>query len=243
MEVVANVRNVTHLPGSQGSKLSQPSPRATKGRRPNLVPLIIMAAAGAGFLTWGVFLILGRSAQRRAWLVWSAVYAALIVAFCVLEAASGSSTTDLAASLAPIPLALAWFGGTVHVAVISRDAARRIQQVRRAADGTPVLAAARERIKAREAGRRLAMKDPVLAREVGVGRPDLPGTEDYGLIDVNHAAPGALCQLPGITPQIAERIEQTRQSVGLFTSAEDLCVTMDLPPDLTDDLREHTVFL
>jgi hypothetical protein len=204
------------------------------------VPLIVMAAAGAGFLTWAVFLSLGRNAQRRAWLVWSAVYAALIVAFCVLEAASNSSGTDLAASIAPIPWAIAWFGGTVHVAVIRRDAVRRIQQVRR---GAPVLVAARERIEEREKGRRLAVKDPVLAREVGVGRPDLPGTEDYGLIDVNHAAQSALCQLPGITPQIAERIEQTRQSVGLFTSAEDLCVTLDLPPNLTDDLREHAVFL
>ena len=203
----------------------------------------MMAAAGGGFLTWYVFLILGRNAQRRAWLVWSAVYAALMVAFCVLEAASGSSVTDLAASIAPIPFAFAWFGGTLHLAVISKDATRRIQQVRRASDGTPVLIAARERIKEREAGRRLAAKDPVLAREVGVGRPDLPGTRDFGLVDVNHAAPAALCKLPGITPQIAEYIEQMRQSVGLFTSAEDLCATLDLPPNLTDDLREHAVFL
>jgi hypothetical protein len=207
------------------------------------VPLFIMAAAGVGFFTWAVFLILGRSAQRRAWLVWSAVYAALMVAFCALEAASGSSVTDLAASIAPIPFAFAWLGGIVHVAVISKDATRRIQQVRRDSDGTPVLIAARERIKEREEGRRLAAKDPVLAREVGVGRPDLPGTQDFGLIDVNHAPAGALCKLPGITPQIAEDIEQTRQSVGHFTSAEDLCVTLDLPPSLTDDLREHTVFL
>lgn len=202
-----------------------------------------MAAAGGGFLTWAVFLILGRNAQRRAWLVWSAVYAALMVAFCVLEAASGSSVTDLAASIAPIPFVFAWFGGIVHLGVVSKDATRRIQQVRRASDGTPVLIAARERIKEREEGRRLAAKDPVLAREVGVGRPDLPGTRDFGLVDVNHASPEALCKLPGITPQIAEYIEQTRQSVGLFTSVEDLCVTLDLPPNLTDDLREHAVFL
>ena len=202
-----------------------------------------MAAAGVGFFTWAVFLTLGRSAQRRAWLVWSAVYAALMVAFCALEAASGSSVTDLAASIAPIPFAFAWFGGIVHLAVISKDATRRIQQVRRLSDGTPVLIAARERIKEREEGRRLAAKDPVLAREVGVGRPDLPGTQDFGLVDVNHAAPGALCKLPGITPQIAEYIEQTRQSVGHFTSAEDLCVTLNLPPDLIDNLREHAVFL
>ncbi|QMU76939.1 helix-hairpin-helix domain-containing protein [Streptacidiphilus sp. PB12-B1b] len=207
------------------------------------MPLFIMAAAGVGFFTWAVFLILGRRAQRRAWLVWSAGYAALMVAFCVLEAASGTSVTDLAASIAPIPFAFAWFGGIVHVAVISKDATRRIQQVRRVPDGTPVLIAARERIKEREEGRRLAVKDPVLAREVGVGRPDVPGTQDFGLVDVNHAAPEALCKLPGITPQIADYIEQTRQSVGLFTSVEDLSATLDLPPNLTDNLREHAVFL
>ena len=177
-----------------------------------------MAAAGIGFFTWAVFLILGRNAQRRAWLVWSAVYAALMAAFLGLEIASGSSMTDLAANLAPILWGFAWFGGIVHLAVISKDATRRIRQVRRVSDGTPVLVAARERIKEREKGRRLAAKDPVLAREVGVGRPDLPGTQDFGLVDVNHAPPGALCKLPGITAQIAEHIEQTRQSVGLFTS-------------------------
>lgn len=202
-----------------------------------------MAVVGAGFFTWAVFLNLGRNAQRRAWFVWSAVYAALMVAFCVLEAVSGSSLTDLAADLAPIPFAIAWFGGIVHLSVVSKDATRRIQQVRRVPDGTPVLVAARERIKKRKKGRRLAAKDPVLAREVGVGRPDLPGTQDFGLVDVNHASPEALCTLPGITPQIAERIEEARQSIGLFTSAEDLCATLDLPPNLTDDLREHAVFL
>lgn len=202
-----------------------------------------MAIVGGGFFTWAVFLFLGRNAQRRAWLVWSAVYAALMVAFCSLEAASGSSVTDLAADIAPIPFGLAWFGGAVHLAVVSGDATRRIQQVRRASDGTPVLIAARERIKEREDGRRLAAKDRVLAREVGVGRPDLPGARDYGLVDVNHAPPEALCMLPGITPQTAEYIAQMRQSVGLFTSAEDLSATLDLPPNLTDDLREHAVFL
>ena len=76
-----------------------------------------------------------------------------------------------------------------------------------------------------------------------MGRPDVPGADDYGLVDVNHAAPGALCQLPGITPRIAARIEQGRQSALSFISADDLCVTLDLPPDLTDDLREHAIFL
>lgn len=197
---------------------------------------ITVTALGAGFTTWAVFLNLGIRARRRLWLAWSAVYAAIMVAFVVLEAIPA----PVGADLAPIPLALAWFGGIAHVAAISRSAVRRMREVNSHA---PALDAARERIKQRAEGRRLAARDPALARELGVGRPDVPGADHYGLIDVNHAPPGALCQLPGITLDIASRIEATRQSVGGFSSAEDLCVTLDLPPALTSDLREHAVFL
>ena len=198
--------------------------------------LVTLTALGAGVWTWVVFLVLGIRARRRAWLLWSAVYAALTVAFVILEALPDPSGT--AAGIAVIPFILAWFGGIAHVAVISKDATRRIWR-----DNAPSLVAARERIERRAEGRRLAVQDPLLARELGVGRPDIPGTDDYGLVDVNHAAPDALCRLPGITPQIAARIEQARQSALTFISAEDLCVTLDLPPGLTDDLREHAVFL
>lgn len=198
--------------------------------------LVILTALGAGVWTWAVFLMLGIRARRRAWLLWSAVYAALTVAFVILETLPDPGGT--AAGIAVIPFILTWFGGIVHVAIISKDATRRIQRL-----NAPSLVAARERIERRAEGRRLAAQDPVLARELGVGRPDVPRADDYGLVDVNHAAPNALCQLPGITPQIAARIEQARQSALSFTSAEDLCVTLDLPPGLTGDLREHAIFL
>lgn len=195
-----------------------------------------MTALGVGFATWAVFLYLGIRARHRSWLVWSAVYAALMVAFMVVE----SIPAPIGKDLGPIPMTLAWFGGIAHVAAISRSAVRRMREVGHHAPG---LDAARERIKQRAEGRRLAGTDPTLARELGVGRPDLPGADHYGLVDVNHAPPSVLCWLPGITPDIAGRIEVTRQSVGGFSSAEDLCVTMDLPPRLTSDIREHAVFL
>jgi DNA uptake protein ComE-like DNA-binding protein len=198
--------------------------------------LVTTTALGAGVLTWAVFLMLGIRARHRAWLVWSAVYAALTVAFAILEALPDPGGT--AAEIAVIPLIFTWFGGIAHVTVISQDATRRIWRA-----NDPSLLAARERIERRAEGRRLAAQDPMLARELGVGRPDVPGADDYGLVDVNHAAPDALCQLPGITPQIAARIAQARQSALSFISADDLCVTLDLPPGLTDDLREHAIFL
>jgi DNA uptake protein ComE-like DNA-binding protein len=49
--------------------------------------------------------------------------------------------------------------------------------------------------------------------------------------------------LPGITPEIARRIAETRESVGFFKSAEDLGISLDLSPSLVDDIREYAVFL
>jgi DNA uptake protein ComE-like DNA-binding protein len=76
-----------------------------------------------------------------------------------------------------------------------------------------------------------------------VGRPDIPESDDYGLVDVNHASREALCRLPGITPEMAQRIADTREGVGFFRSAEDLGITLDLPPQLIDDIQEYAVFL
>src|ERR1700678_3994048 len=48
------------------------------------------------------------------------------------------------------------------------------------------LEAARERLAQREKALELARENPQLALEAGVGRPDLPGAYDGGLVDVNH---------------------------------------------------------
>lgn len=220
-------------PYQTGLAPRQPSPRSV---RRVLIVRVAVTALGFGFWTWLIFLMLGIRARRRAWILWSAGYGVLAVAGAVLEALPDPSGT--AAGIAVIPILLGWIGGVVHVALISKDATRRIWAL-----SAPSLVAARERIERRAEGRRLAARNPVLARELGVGRPDVPGADDYGLVDVNHAAPDALCRLPGITPQVAARIEETRLGISPFMSAEDLCVTLDLPPALTGDLKEHAIFL
>ena len=197
---------------------------------------LVLVALGLGFTTWAAFLYIGIRARRRAWLAWASVYAALLVVFGVLD---GSANPGSGASgIAALALIGAWVGGTTHAAVVRKEAARA-----RRPDGAARLEAARQRIDRRTEGRRLAARDPRLAREAGVGRPDLPGSDDYGLVDVNHASREALCRLPGITPEMAQRIEDTRESVGFFRSAEDLGITLDLRPQLIDDLQEYAVFL
>ncbi|MGH3239832.1 MAG: ComEA family DNA-binding protein [Spirillospora sp.] len=96
----------------------------------------------------------------------------------------------------------------------------------------------------RDKARELAASDPGLARELRIGRPDLPRQyNDGGLVDVNHAPAQALTLLPGITPELATKIERVRAEAGGFVSAEELSAVAGLPPDLTGDLADYAVFI
>lgn len=101
----------------------------------------------------------------------------------------------------------------------------------------------RQRLLRRKA-RELAGSDPGMARELRIGRPDLPRHyDDGGLIDVNHAPVSVLTALPGVTPALAERIDRVRADTGGFMSAEELSALAALPPAITPDLTEYAVFL
>ncbi|MGI5223710.1 ComEA family DNA-binding protein [Actinoallomurus sp. CA-142502] len=106
------------------------------------------------------------------------------------------------------------------------------------------IAAANMRRELRRQAREHAAEDPALARELRIGRPDLPRQyDDGGLVDVNHVPARALTMLSGVTPEIAERIVSMREHVGGFSSAEELVATADLHPDLTPEIKEYGIFL
>ena len=83
-----------------------------------------------------------------------------------------------------------------------------------------------------------------MAWELRIGRPDLPREfDDGGLVDVNHVPARALAELPGMTPELVERVVRVREECGGFTSVEELSALADLPPALTPRLAEFAVFL
>lgn len=87
-------------------------------------------------------------------------------------------------------------------------------------------------------------RDTVLARDLRIGRPDLPRQyDDGGLIDFNHAPAEVLTAITGITPELAEHIVQIRNKVIGFSSAEELAAVAALPPHLTPEIREYGIFL
>jgi len=197
---------------------------------------LLFAVVPFGLTTWAAFLYIGIRARRPRWLAWAAVYAAGLAAFLALDTADGRNGA-VAAAAAVIGL-LTWFGGGVHATVVSDAAARRISSRPDAA-----LDAARLRMERRAEGRRLAAAQPALAREVGVGRPDIPGSDDYGLVDVNHASPAGLATLTGVTDELVSQITDMRSQVGGFASVDDLGLVLDLPPGVIDQLRDTTIFM
>ena len=133
---------------------------------------------------------------------------------------------------------LGWAGGIVSSFVI-RDRYSRLV-------GTSFEAAvlgAEERLSERDRARRMARERPALARELGIGRPDLPNAQDAGLIDVNNAPTAVIETLLGVDDSLATQIVEARAATGGFSSVEDLGAALDLDGELVERLRDRVVFL
>lgn len=76
-----------------------------------------------------------------------------------------------------------------------------------------------------------------------MGRPDLQGAYDGGLVDLNHAPVGGIACLPTFDMELAGRVVAARERVGGFASLEDLGTMLDFAGDQVEDLRHHVVFL
>ncbi|MDN3356002.1 helix-hairpin-helix domain-containing protein [Actinomadura sp. DC4] len=149
---------------------------------------------------------------------------------------------DGPAVLGLLLLILTWTLSTVH-ALVARPrlyppTTPRDQMNQRAVE------MARHRRSLREAARKVVSEDPVLARELRIGRPDLlpRSFDDGGLVDVNHVTPEVLSRLPGLTYEMVDRIMQVRTHSGGFVSAEELVVHCDLPPSVVSEIAEYALF-
>ncbi len=102
---------------------------------------------------------------------------------------------------------------------------------------------ARARMRRRSQARQIARANRVLARELRIGRPDLPREyDDGGLVDVNHVPGDILTSCLGLTPQETAAVVAARDQLGGFTSPEELSAYAELPPDRVDALRDWMLF-
>jgi hypothetical protein len=120
--------------------------------------------------------------------------------------------------------------------MLELKAGARLAGVRRLPGG-------QHRMYRRQQARELAERTPVLARDLKVGRPDLPHDyDDGGLVDVNQVPGDVLFSCLGLTPAESWAVITARDRLGKFSSPEELSVYAQLPPDRVEALRDWMLF-
>lgn len=198
-----------------------------------------------GFLAFVPFLAYAlMNRRKRDWAVFAAYLAATIALIVAIGAINPNG--DASAAVGGFIIVLAGCAA-VHTAVLFRPGRGAVapagppsspEQHNRAA-----VTEAKSRIDRRKEARQLAGSNPALARELKIGRPDLPRDyDDGGLVDVNHVPGPVLAAQLSLTPAELTGVLAARDRLGRFGSADELCAYTDLSPDRVDELRDLMLF-
>jgi DNA uptake protein ComE-like DNA-binding protein len=186
-----------------------------------------------GIATPVTFLWAAKRVRSRHFVVAAVVYAVLVLLGLVLP------DEDIASVFSTV----AWLAGTAH-AIAFRSSVFGDRPTSRDTAMEAAMDVAKHRRELRDSARKIATEDPGLARELGIGRPDVQRTfDDGGLVDVNSVPAEVLMQLRGMTAELAERVVQVREIRGPYAFVEELSVFAELPPGLADQLADYLLFL
>jgi hypothetical protein len=202
-----------------------------------------------GFFAWVPFLHAAVRLGRKSLYVRAAIFAAAAVVVGTLlsvapadaagkvAGATGNLLVWLALIVAIAVMAVAW----VQQAELRREILRQGSGAR--FDGPePALAAALAARDRRTEARKLATDDPLIARDLRVGRPDLQRHyDDGGLVDLNNAPADAIASVCGLDADTAEAIVDIRATVGGFAAVEDVGAVV--PFGAMDRVRDRAVVL
>jgi hypothetical protein len=227
--------------------------RRGEGKPPSGKWYFAVTLLSIGMLTWIPFAHAASRLDRRDLRVRSLAYGVAAILLVVLSALTptdahgnpaGASGRTLSTAVGVIAMAAIAVGcyqlAAVRRAVYASPA--QPQMSRAAAD--PAVAsylAARAR---RQAARALAESDPVMAHDLGIGRPDLPGPyDDGGLVDLNSAPPSSIAAVCSIDAEVAERVAATRHQLGSFSSLAELFALAEVDESTAARIREHGVLI
>jgi hypothetical protein len=139
------------------------------------------------------------------------------------------SDRDPWTTLGGFAIIFAWIGGFVHALTIRSAYVRVVRSPDQA-----LLDAAEARARVREEALQRVRDDPVHAKALGVGRPDIDLAFHGGLIDVNSAPIEVIARLPYADKALAERIVAVRERVGGFSSVQDMGLVLGLTAPVID---------
>ena len=176
-----------------------------------------------GWLTFAGFLYAGARARMPLALLLGAVFMATNVAGFLIPDDAGGAV-----------IVLAWLAGIGASFAVAPAWQRRMISGRLEAE---------RRIAARREARRMVEDEPLVARELGVGRPDVETARHHHVVDVNSAPTDVIARMPGVTDALAREIVRVREEIGGFSSLADLSAMVDLPPGTVEELEERAVFV
>jgi hypothetical protein len=198
----------------------------------------IVVVLSLGILSFVPFVHAAARTRRPLMVLTAVLYTAAVVALFVV-------TSQV--NVGGFAIGLLIVGGVHSVLIrpyvwpsLRRDAAAETMA---AAD--PAVAAVLASRNRRAEARALAAGDPQMARELGIGRPDLPGRryDDGGLVDLNNAPAQAIAAMCGIDPAVAGRIVEARAAGVPFLTVDDVFTMCDVPFPLWDRIRERGIVI
>ncbi len=209
----------------------------------------VVTIASFGLFAWVPFVHAAARLGRKSLYVRAVFFAAIAVAIGVLVAltptdangktvgATGSLTSMIGATLAIAVIVVA----CVQQAKLRREILRQAPGERLDGSG-PALEAALAARERRAEARKLALGDPLIARDLRVGRPDLQRNyDDGGLVDLNNAPAAVIGSVCGLDAATAEAIVEIRTAVGGFTTVDDVLTAV--PVASWDRVRDRAVVL
>lgn len=207
------------------------------------LPLTVLTV---GLAAWAPFLhaavVLGSTRLRWAAATYGAVIVALLVCATIAPVDAQGNPAGTAGDVLPVIAGMGWLlllpVACAHQWVLRRRVARGRDE-----RPEPAIAQALAARNRRNTARRLAETDPLLARELRIGRPDLARSyDDGGLVDLNSAPAEAIAQYCEIALPAAEEIVRARQESG-YSSVDELLVMVAVPVPAWDRIRDRGLTL
>ncbi|WP_181309987.1 DUF2510 domain-containing protein [Nocardioides campestrisoli] len=225
-----------------------PPPPATRGKRPTGLWYFVITIASAGlFSAVPFFHAASRLDRPHLRKVGAAFAAAGLVSFILLgsspEDAEGTPT-GWAADAGGLMALTVMLVATLLLIGLRREVYRprvvMAPPVGNAGAMATVEAARRRRAEARQ----LAARDPLMARELGIGRLESQhGYDDGGLVDLNAVSAQQLSAVCGLPPETAAQVIESREALGRFTQVEDAIVFGQVSEVHAPVLRERAIVI
>ena len=227
------------------SVLAVPTPQAPGKRWRRVLVQIwwtsvpIWSFALLSFVPFLAFAVIQR--RKRDWAVFAGYLLATVV--LVVTGVFVNPYSDAAAgAFGAFSIVLAGCAA-VHACILFRPGRARPASAAARRRNQEAVQEARVRMERRSDARRVVQTNLALARELRIGRPDLPRQyDDGGLADINRVPGYVLAAALGLTQQEVTNLIAARDKLGSFSTADELRDYAELPLGRIDELRDLMIF-